>query len=113
MATPRRSQQARSTSSSEIRPTATRAATPIAQHPTEPGASPVPGSVLSSLEQRIESLELNLGEHDRRIRAMEDRFDTLNTPRWRRLLFRLDGWGPWHTLREHPRWRPWRRWWTS
>lgn len=42
-----------------------------------------------------------------------DRFSTLNTPRWKRLVFRIDGWGPWHVIRSEPRWRPWRRWWRS
>jgi hypothetical protein len=28
-----------------------------------------------------------------------NRFSTLNTPRWKRLVFRIDGWGPWHRSR--------------
>lgn len=48
-----------------------------------------------------------------RVRQMEKRFDTGDSPGWKRLLFRFDGWGPWFQLRKKPRWRPWRMWWTS
>ncbi len=41
------------------------------------------------------------------------RFDTLQTPLWKRIVFWLDGW-PWHDLNaERAAWRPWRRWWHS
>lgn len=69
---------------------------------------------LEDLEARITSLEANVhGDLAHRLRRVEDRFDTLNTPVWKRIVFRADGWGPWHTLRDAPRWRPWRRFWRS
>lgn len=81
---------------------------------------------LADLAARVESIETNLwgprdendkrkaeGSMEWRLRLHDDRFDTLNTPLWKRVLFRLDGWGPWHTLRDAPRWRPWRRFYTS
>jgi hypothetical protein len=68
---------------------------------------------LASLEARIESLEFNQDQHAHRIRAMEKCFDTADSPWWKRLLFRVDGWGPWSRLRQMPHWRPWRRFYTS
>jgi hypothetical protein len=45
---------------------------------------------------------------------MDQRFDTLQTRLWKRLLFRLDGWPGQNDLNaEAPAWRPWRRWWRS
>ena len=61
----------------------------------------------------IDSLIFNQKQQANRIRQLEKRFDTLNTPVRKRILFRLDGWGPWHIVTEKPKWRPWRRWWTS
>lgn len=61
----------------------------------------------------IESLKFNDTQLAGRIRKIEKYFDTLDTPVWKRILFRLDGWGPWYQVRERPRWRPWHRWWTS
>lgn len=61
----------------------------------------------------VESLKFNQAQLAGRVRRMEKLFDTLDTPRWKRLLFRIDGWGPWYQLREAPRWRPWRRWYSS
>lgn len=48
-----------------------------------------------------------------RLGRIEDLFSTLGSPRWERLVFRIDGWGPWYQIRANPRPRPWRRWWTS
>lgn len=74
-----------------------------------------------SVEERLASIEHELESSVRgRLASLEQfridffkRLDTLNTPVWRRFLFRIDGWGPWHIVSQHPRWRPWRRWWTS
>jgi len=48
-----------------------------------------------------------------RVRLIERRFETADTSCWRRLLFRLDRWGPWYRDRARPGWTPWRRWFTS
>lgn len=68
-----------------------------------------PGSVAASLD----SIEENYRDLEKRVRAIEDRFDTRSTPWWKRLVFRIDGWPSWVWLVDRPRWRPWRRWWTS
>lgn len=74
-----------------------------------------------SLEQRVQDLETRMASHDgnyvqlvnERVRPMENRFDTGDSPWWKLLLFRIDGFGPWWQHRPVPRWRPWRRWFTS
>ena len=56
---------------------------------------------LASMHVRIEALELE-------VRDQAQRFDTLQTPLWRRLLFRLDGWPGQRDLNAERRaWRPW------
>jgi len=58
--------------------------------------------ITESFEARISVLEQRLSDHDQR-------FDTLQTPWWKRVIFWLDGW-PWHDLnaeRRSP--RPWHR----
>lgn len=45
----------------------------------------------------------------RQIRHMQKQLDTLGTPRWKRVLFRLDGWPPWYIVADKPAWRPWHR----
>jgi hypothetical protein len=54
-----------------------------------------------------------LRDHADRLRHIEKMLDTLDTPWWKRLLFRLDGWPPWYRVARAPAWRPWRRWWRS
>lgn len=66
-----------------------------------------------NLRQQMNIFEANLAEQERRLRAVEDLWDTYaHTPLLRRLLFALDGW-PTKGLAERPGWRPWRRWWVS
>ena len=48
-----------------------------------------------------------------RLRHVEKQLDTLGTPWWKRVLFRIDGWPPWYIVADKPAWRPWRRWWRS
>lgn len=65
---------------------------------------------LEDLEARVESLELNLTEWQKMTRDHEERFDTLQTPLWKRLWFRVDGWPGQRDLNASGRsWRPWRR----
>lgn len=69
---------------------------------------------IEDIERQVETIQRNMAAERLRFEhEVSDRFSTLNTPAWKRLLFRLDGWGPWHTVRESPKWRPWRRWWVS
>jgi hypothetical protein len=57
---------------------------------------------LETLTRKVADLERIVGDH-------EQRFDTLQTPWWKRLAFWLDGW-PWHDLNApHRHWRPWHR----
>jgi molecular chaperone GrpE (heat shock protein) len=69
---------------------------------------------IAELERQIQTIHANMAaERERYENEVFNRFSTLNTNIFKRLLFRIDGWGPWHIVREAPRWRPWRRWWTS
>lgn len=86
----------------------------------EPGEFEAPGSVLSSLETRLASIEENLwgpvdekGNHyvegslEDRLRKHDDRFDTRNSSWWLRKWFRINGWPHWTVLADKPKWRPW------
>lgn len=57
--------------------------------------------------------EENVVQLRARVRHLEKLIDTLDSPWWKRLLFRLDGWGPWYRVAPAPAWRPWRRWYRS
>lgn len=63
---------------------------------------------------RDDSQDVRLAELERMVSDMDQRFDTLQTPLWKRILFRIDGWpGQKNLNAPRPAWRPWRRWWTS
>lgn len=64
-------------------------------------------------EAQYQSIITNLGTLADRLHVIEEKLDTRNTPLWKRIVFRLDGWSSWPTVDEKPKWRPWRRWWTS
>ncbi len=53
----------------------------------------------ASLVTRIEELERKVSDHDQR-------FDTLQTPLWKRIWFKVDGW-PYYDLNGARRHRPW------
>jgi hypothetical protein len=61
-------------------------------------------------EARLASLEFNQEQLAGRVRTLEKMLDTRATPLWKRVMFRLDGWGPWWQLEDRPAWRPWRHW---
>ena len=64
----------------------------------------------SSVEAEIESLWINIGLLFDRVRDTEKRFDTLQSPWWKRLWFRIDGWPGIRDLNAPQRaWRPWHR----
>lgn len=59
------------------------------------------------MEQEINSLKVNVKDLQRLVSDHEQRFDTLQTPFWKRIWFWIDGW-PWHDLNAEKRhWRPW------
>ena len=56
---------------------------------------------IASLTVRVEQLEIAVSDH-------AQRFDTLQTPWWKRVWFWIDGW-PWYDLHGTQRRRPWHR----
>jgi len=69
---------------------------------------------LDEAEVHVRSLTVRLDGLERASSDLVQRFDTLQTPLWKRILFRLDGWPGQNDLNaERPAWRPWRRRWTS
>ena len=56
----------------------------------------------------IEELTRKVAELERRVRDHAQRFDTLQTPWWKRVWFSIDGW-PWYDLNGTQRRRPWHR----
>ncbi len=73
---------------------------------------------LADAEAAVNSLRVNDAEHARLLKVIQDVLDTRDTPLWRRVWFRLDGWQSWGRI--HTRlvrgeeikraWRPWHRW---
>ena len=55
-----------------------------------------------------EEVTRKLAEHERLLRDLAQRFDTLQTPWWKRLAYWIDGW-PWYDLNGTQRRRPWHR----
>jgi len=59
----------------------------------------------------LDSHTVRIGELERKVSDMDQRFDTLQTRAWKRLWFRADGWPGQNDLNaERPAWRPWHRW---
>lgn len=54
------------------------------------------------LVDRLNALEPEVRDHSHR-------FDTLQSPWWKRMLFKLNGW-PWYDLNGSQANRPWHRW---
>lgn len=65
---------------------------------------------LLDAEGHINGLLLRLMELETRVRQVEKQLDTLGTPLWKRLLFRIDGWPPWWDVAHVRAWRPWHCW---
>ena len=60
-------------------------------------------------DQEVESLKVRVKELERVVRDHGKRWDTLQTPLWKRIWFRLDGWPGQRDLNADRRaWRPWR-----
>lgn len=63
---------------------------------------------LEEAERHVESLTIRVDGLEREVSDMRQRFDTLQTPAWKRLLFRIDGWPGQRDLNASRRsWRPW------
>lgn len=63
-----------------------------------------------SMEAEIVSLRTNKDLLEMRVRVLERKFDTLETPLWKRVWFRIDGWPGQRNLNAPGRsWRPWHR----
>lgn len=59
-------------------------------------------------DAEIDSLLVNVEQLWQLVRDHEQRFDTLQTPLWKRLWFRIDGWPGQNDLNAERRaWRPW------
>lgn len=68
------------------------------------------GKTVESLELEVDSLKARVDELERLASDHAQRFDTLQTPLARRVLFRLDGWPGRRNLNADGRsWRPWHR----
>ena len=66
---------------------------------------------IEEAELHVQSLTLRVQELERKVSDMEQRFDTLQTPLWKRVYFRVQGWPGQNNLNaEKPAWRPWHRW---
>ena len=63
-----------------------------------------------SRDAEIASLKVNSEQLTHRVRDLEKRLDTLQTPLWKRVWFRVDGWPGQRDLNAPRRaWRPWHR----
>jgi hypothetical protein len=59
-------------------------------------------------QQLLESLNAKVEELERIVSDLSQRFDTLQTPLWKRIWFRIDGWPGQKDLNAPKRrWRPW------
>jgi hypothetical protein len=69
---------------------------------------------LEEAEQHIQSLTARVDQYESILFEHSRKFDTLETPLWKRIWFRIDGFPGQSDLEcDKPRWRPWRRWYTS
>lgn len=63
-----------------------------------------------SFAAEIASLKVNVEQLQDRVRFLEKCLDTLQSPLWKRIWFRIDGWPGQRNLNASQRaWRPWHR----
>lgn len=55
-----------------------------------------------------QSVAFRLDQLEKRVSDHEQRFDTLQTPFWKRVWFAIDGW-PWYDLNGTQTRRPWHK----
>ena len=59
-------------------------------------------------EAILESMRVNVEKMEQQLSDIEQRLDTLQTPLWKRIWFRIDGWPGQRNLNAEKRsWRPW------
>ena len=64
--------------------------------------------MIESLQQEVRSLTVKVEELERIVFDHSQRFDTLQTPLWKRIWFRIQGWPGQNDLNaERQSWRPW------
>lgn len=68
------------------------------------------GLTPESVDAEIASLKVNVEQLWQEVRDHAKRFDTLQTPLWKRVWFRVDGWPGQVNLNGTRRWRPWHGW---
>jgi hypothetical protein len=62
----------------------------------------------TSAPSSLEDLTTRVAEVEKLVRDHDQRFDTLQTPWWKRVWFKIDGW-PWYDLNGARTHRPWHR----
>lgn len=63
---------------------------------------------LEEAEQHVRSLAVRVGALETLVSDHAQRFDTLQTPLWKRAWFRVQGWPGQRDLNsDHRAWRPW------
>lgn len=79
---------------------------PLAERYLDSGDKPIRARSIEEAEIHIVSLTQRIGTLEKAVSDHAQRFDTLQTPWWKRLLFLIDGW-PWYDLNAEKRsWRP-------
>jgi len=58
------------------------------------------------VDPEIKSLKFNYEQLAGRVRLLEKMLDTKDSPWWKRVWFRLDGWPPWYRVGPRSK-RPW------
>ena len=69
---------------------------------------PVRVRSIGEAEVVIQSQQVSLDALEKLVRDHAQRFDTLQTPWWKRLWYKVNGW-PWYDLNGIQRRRPWHR----
>lgn len=56
----------------------------------------------------LESIQVNVQQMQQELSDIRQRLDTLQTPLWKRIWFRIDGWpGQTNLNADKRQWRPW------
>lgn len=58
-------------------------------------------------EVHVAALQSRIVELANRLRDVEKQLDTLGSPWWKRIWFRMNGWPAWWITDQPRRWRPW------
>lgn len=63
---------------------------------------------IEEAELLIQSHQTQIDRLEKLVRDHAQRFDTLQTPFWKRIWFKINGW-PWYDLNGEQQRRPWHR----